>query len=143
MKCYKCKSSNVQRYQVIHEQGTSNININSSTAGGGIGFGGGLRGGLGYAKTGSSGKTQTLIAEKTKPPRGDHTLSLLILTSIIIIPLLVPTGYGWGTLIGLLAIGMVPCIKINQAEERKLQERLNTYDKTWYCNKCGNSFVSK
>ena len=67
MKCNKCKSSNVQKYQVIHEQGTSSINLDSNTAGGGVGFGGGLRGALGVARTGTSGKTQTIIAEKTKP----------------------------------------------------------------------------
>jgi hypothetical protein len=49
---------------VIHEQGTSNINIDSNTAGGGVGFGGGLRGGLGLGKTGSSGTSQTLLAKK-------------------------------------------------------------------------------
>jgi hypothetical protein len=38
MKCNKCKSSNVQKFQVIHEQGTSNINIDSNTVGGGVGF---------------------------------------------------------------------------------------------------------
>ena len=37
MKCNKCKSSNVQKYQVIHEQGTSNINLGSNIVGGGIG----------------------------------------------------------------------------------------------------------
>jgi hypothetical protein len=33
MKCNKCKSSNVQKYQVIHEQGTSNINLGSMVSG--------------------------------------------------------------------------------------------------------------
>ena len=45
MKCPKCKSDNIQKFQVIHEQGTSNINLDSNTVGGGVGFGGGLRGG--------------------------------------------------------------------------------------------------
>ena len=35
MKCPKCKSDNIQKYQVIHEQGTSNINFGSNTVGGG------------------------------------------------------------------------------------------------------------
>ena len=71
MKCNKCKSSNVQKFQVIHEQGTSNINLDSNTVGGGVGFGGGLRGGVGLGRTGTSGKSQTIIAEKTRPPGND------------------------------------------------------------------------
>ena len=83
MKCNKCKSSNVQKYQVIHEQGTSNINIDSNTVGGGVGFGGGLRGGLGLGKTGSSGTSQTLLAKRTGPPT-----DLRIIISAIIITIL-------------------------------------------------------
>ena len=61
MKCPKCKSDNIQKFQVIHEQGTSNINLDSNTVGGGVGFGGGLRGGVGLGRTGTSGKSQTII----------------------------------------------------------------------------------
>jgi hypothetical protein len=80
MKCPKCKSDNIQKYQVIHEQGTSNINLDSNTVGGGVGFGGGLRGGVGLGKTGSSGTSQTLLAKKTQPPKDTRlTLSIAIL----------------------------------------------------------------
>jgi hypothetical protein len=143
MKCNKCKSSNVQKYQVIHEQGTSNINLGSNTVGGGVGFGGGLRGGVGLGRTGTSGKSQTIIAEKTQPPKD--------LRFVPAVPLLV---------IGLLFyafdnssfryIFLIYCIlafilfiffvvRANEVLEKNHNEWLNT----WYCNKCGNSFVSK
>ena len=77
MKCNKCKSSNVQKYQVIHEQGTSNIDLSSNTVGGGVGFGGGLRGGVGLGRTGTSGKSQTLIAEKTQPPKDIRVFQII------------------------------------------------------------------
>jgi hypothetical protein len=143
MKCPKCKSDNIQRYEVIYEQGTSNININSNTAGAGLGFGGGLRAGLGAAKTKSLGTTQSLIAEKTRPPKGDHYFSGIIMITIIVPPLLVPTGYGWWTLIACFAIGIVPVIKIYELEEKKMQKELDEWNNTWYCNKCGNSFIVK
>ena len=149
MKCNKCKSSNVQRYQVIHEQGTSNINLNSNTVGGGVGFGGGLRGGVGLGRTGTSGKSQTLIAEKTKPPGNDmYTASGGLLVFVIFIAIIfyvtlkdVDTYHisVWFSLIvGVYFISKV--LNRDQAEyERQYQEWL----KKWYCNKCGNSFLGK
>ena len=48
--------------------------------GGGVGFGAGLRGGLGLGRTGSSGTSQTLLAKKTQPPKDTRlTLSIAIL----------------------------------------------------------------
>jgi hypothetical protein len=147
MKCSKCKSSNVQRYQVIHEQGTSNINLGSNTVGGGVGFGEGLRGGLGLGRTGTSGKSQTLIAEKTKPPGNDmYTASGGLLVFVIFIAIIFYATLKnvdtyrisvWLSLIvGVYFISKV--LNKNQAEyERQYQEWLNK----WYCNKCGNSFI--
>jgi hypothetical protein len=150
MKCNKCKSSNVQKFQVIHEQGTSNINLGSNTVGGGVGFGGGgLRGGVGLGRTGTSGKSQTLIAEKTKPPGNDmYNASGGLLVFVIFIAIIFYVTLKdvdtyrisvWLTLIiGVYFISKV--LNRDQTEyERQYQEWLNK----WYCNKCGNSFISK
>jgi hypothetical protein len=150
MKCNKCKSSNVQKFQVIHEQGTSNINLGSNTVGGGVGFGGGgLRGGVGLGRTGTSGKSQTLIAEKTKPPGNDmYNASGGLLVFVIFIAIIFYVTLKdvdtyrisvWLTLIiGVYFISKV--LNRDQTEyERQYQEWLNK----WYCNKCGNIFLGK
>ena len=149
MKCNKCKSSNVQKFQVIHEQGTSNINLDSNTVGGGVGFGGGLRGGVGLGRTGTSGKSQTLIANRTKPPSNDMynasgglLLFVIFIAIIFYVTLKDVDTYRisvWLTLIiGVYFISKV--LNRDQTEyERQYQEWLNK----WYCNKCGNSFSSK
>ena len=143
MKCNKCKSSNVQRYQVIHEQGTSNINIDSNTVGGGVGFGGGLRGGVGLGRTGTSGKSQTIIAEKTQPPKD---LRFAPLVPLLVIGLLFYAFdnsssryifFIYCILAFILFIFFV--VRAGDVLEKKHNEWLNT----WYCNKCGNSFISK
>ena len=145
MKCNKCKSSNVQKFQVIHEQGTSNINIDSNTVGGGVGFGSGLRGGLGLGRTGSSGTSQTLLAKKTQPPK-DLRFSPVVLFPLIFIGILFyssdKTSYSYFFFtycIVALIFYIYFFVKAGEALEKNNNEWLNT----WYCNKCGNSFVSK
>ena len=140
MKCNKCKSSNVQKYQVIHEQGTSNINIDSNTVGGGVGFGGGLRGGLGLGKTGSSGTSQTLLAKRTGPPT-----DLRIIISAIIITILLFFYFSLGK-----TMFVVSCILLGMLWlysfiilGKQYDKDMSDWSKSWYCNKCGNSFVSK
>jgi len=142
MKCNKCKSSNVQRYQVIHEQGTSNININSNTVGGGVGFGGGLRGGLGLGRTGSSGTSQTLLAKKTQPPKSNYSLSGMCLIFGFFLFFLDKTDYKYIFFIYLIFGGYL-CVKLFQSEDKKYEELKSNWLKTWYCNKCGNSFLGK
>jgi len=144
MKCNKCKSSNVQKYQVIHEQGTSNINLGSNTVGGGVGFGGGgLRGGVGLGRTGTSGQSQTIIAEKTKPPKD---LRFAPLVPLLVIGLLFYAFdnsssryifFIYCILAFMLFIFFV--VRAGEVLEKKQNELLNT----WYCNKCGNSFLGK
>jgi hypothetical protein len=143
MKCNKCKSSNVQKYQVIHEQGTSNINLGSNTVGGGVGFGGGLRGGVGLGRTGTSGQSQTIIAEKTKPPKD---LRFVPVVPMLVIGLLVYVSDNSSS----SYIFFIYCIlafilftffflRATEVYESNCKEWLNK----WYCNKCGNSFVEK
>ena len=147
MKCNKCKSSNVQRYQVIHEQGTSNIDLSSNTVGGGVGFGGGLRGGVGLGRTGTSGKSQTLIAEKTQPPkdiRVSQIISFLVVGAIFfaffyykIEPFLI---YFF---ISYVIIGFVLAIFLIKKGGEEYEKNYNEWLNKWYCNKCGNTFLNK
>jgi hypothetical protein len=142
MKCNKCKSSNVQKFQVIHEQGTSNINLDSNTVGGGIGFGGGLRGGVGLGRTGTSGKSQTLLAKKTEPPKD---LRLATVIPILVIGLLFYAGdkspfyYFFSYCVLALILFIFSFKRGSEVYEVNYQEWLNK----WYCNKCGNSFLGK
>ncbi len=141
MKCSKCKSSNVQRYQVIHEQGTSNINLDSNTAGGGIGFGGGLRGGFGLGRTGTSGKSQTLIAEKTKPPKDVRFTPSIIILSIALV-LYVADNTKIIFIIWAI-IGVLLCFYSIKKGTEIYNSNYTEWLNKWYCNKCGNSFVDK
>jgi hypothetical protein len=143
MKCNKCKSSNVQRYQVIHEQGTSNINLGSNTVGGGVGFGGGLRGGVGLGRTGTSGKSQTIIAEKTQPPKD---LRFVPVVPLLVIGLLFyafdNSSFRYIFLIYCILAFILFIFFVVRASE-VLEKNNNEWLNTWYCNKCGNSFISK
>jgi hypothetical protein len=140
MKCNKCKSSNVQKFQVIHEQGTSNINLNSNTVGGGVGFGGGLRGGLGLGRTGTSGTSQTLLAKKTEPPT-----DLRIIISAIIITILLFFYFYVGKILFVVSCILFGLIWlyffITFGEQHN--KNMSDWSKSWYCNKCGNSYVGK
>jgi len=140
MKCNKCKSSNVQKFQVIHEQGTSNINLDSNTVGGGVGFGGGLRGGLGLGRTGTSGTSQTLLAKKTSPPT-----DLRIIISAIIITILLFFYFYVGKILFVVCcilFGMLWLYSFITFGEQYNKD-MSDWSKSWYCNKCGNSYVGK
>lgn len=149
MKCNKCKSSNVQKFQVIHEQGTSNINIGSKTVGGGIGFGDGLRGGAGLASTSSKGTSQTLIANKTSPPDGSaynrSSTIFILFTSLAVILYfglknLDPSHYSvWVCVM----IGVIIVAKYRSKDQLEYQRQYDEWLNKWYCNKCGNSFLVK
>jgi hypothetical protein len=141
MECPKCKSSNIQRFQVIHEQGTSNININSNTVGGGVAFGGGLRGGLGLGKTGSLGTTQTLLAKKTQPPK-DERFSLCI--GIIIITLILYFAVKTEIIFIIWCIiGLILCFYSIKKGAEIYNSKYSEWLNKWYCNKCGNIFIGK
>ena len=142
MKCNKCKSSNVQKYQVIHEQGTSNINLGSNTVGGGIGFGGGLRGGVGLGRTGTSGTSQTLLATKTQPPKDLRLYPVTFISFIVFLIFLwdeTPFYYFYSSSI----IGVLLCIWSFKRASEVHEMNYNDWLKKWYCNKCGNSFLGK
>ena len=149
MKCNKCKSSNVQKFQVIHEQGTSNINLDSNTVGGGVGFGGGLRGGVGLGRTGTSGKSQTIIAEKTKPPGNDmYTTSggllVFFVFIAIILYVILKDVDPYRISVWLCAIiGVYFISKVLNRDQEEYERQYKEWQNKWYCNKCGNSFVSK
>ncbi len=138
MKCNKCKSDDVKRFEVMYEQGTSNVNLASDTLG--IGVTGSRRGGIGFAKTQTSGKSQTLIAEKTKPPKRSYALSGTIIFLILVIPLLAKDGSGWWTLLACVLIGAYPLNKAYLSEEKKFKESHDIWIRSWYCNKCGSVF---
>ena len=149
MKCPKCKSDNIQKFQVIHEQGTSNINLDSNTVGGGVGFGGGLRGGVGLARTGTSGKSQTLIAEKTKPPGNDMynasggLLVFVFFIAIIFYVILKDVDpYRISVWLSLI-VGIYFVSKVLNRDQAEYEKQYQEWLKKWYCNKCGNSFVGK
>ena len=146
MKCSKCKSDNIQRYQVIYEQGTSTIKIGSKTLGVGIG-GGGL--GVGTAGTKSKGTTQTLIAEKTEPPNNSaYESSAFILICFVGIGIalykFLQNVDPYHIAVWICAIiGVIILVKSLNKDQEKHQKQYDEWLKKWYCNKCGNSFIGK
>ena len=139
MQCPKCKSKNTQRLEVIYEHGTSDINTTSNTVG--VGYGGRL--GAGGAVTKTSGTSQSIIAQKASPPE-IRSYSAVIWCSIIGLILLF-NAEGFWQLVGLgfvvLAIYMGKAnFEYNKSEFPKLFEE---WEKSWYCNKCGNIYFKK
>jgi hypothetical protein len=92
-------------------------------------------------RTQTEGTSQTLLSAKTQPPKANHSVTYTITAAIFLIPLIVADGYGWYTFFVLLVIGGYSASELSQAEEKKIQEQLDEWKRSWYCNKCGNSFV--
>lgn len=142
-KCPQCSSDNVQRLEVVYEQGTQNINTTSHSVGGGGGIGGGgFGGGLGSATTRTSGTAQTSAAKKAAPPAKKGTVSVLIGLLIVgaVIGAMFDHFIGLSIFLGLGFWGFT-IFKKNSAYNNNVHPGLyQQWLKSWMCNKCGNIY---
>lgn len=144
--CPQCSSDSVQKASVIHEGGTSTSRGVSSGLGGG---GGRLAVGVAH----SSSQSQTHLAQKFSPPKERVNAGILL-----IFPILLAVFGGLIVLIGVFmpafssaqigsilvgAIFLVPGIVLFKFLTRKrgaYPQEMATYEKLWYCHKCGSAF---
>jgi hypothetical protein len=135
-----CGSADTQRFQVIYEGGTQQIDTRSRT--GGIGFGiGGL--GIGAAKTQTKGTQQSISGKRAAPPeRKRMTLKtvmfcLLGITAATASFMDASDAVGMGVfylgVIALIAYG-VHIWKWNREVWPAIYQ---TWQRTWACTRCG------
>jgi hypothetical protein len=132
MQCPQCNSDNTQRLEVIYDAGTHDIRTKSTGAVGGLGTGGVTDMILGAAITANTtkGTQQTIAAQKAAPPQQKRLATWLKWIAFLgIFFLFIPTI--------IVAFVWFRNMKWNKTEYVALYEE---WQRTWYCNKCGNIF---
>lgn len=135
MQCDKCHSENTQRLEVVFENGTSNINTQSHSAG--AGFGGSF--GVGGVTTKTSGTSQTVLGKKAAPPAKKSYIGGVV---GIIIGWLFFSGGGWALAFGILLVlagiyFIYAAVTYNKNEWPPLYKH---WQECWLCHKCGNIY---
>lgn len=141
MKCPVCQSENTQRLQVVYENGTTNIETNSKTVGGGIG-GSALGGAAAYTNT--TGVSQTRLAKKASPPfkKQTSTAVMIALGSVFLAYLFLSDGAIWWGLAA-IAISAASTWAAKSFYEHNSQIFPGLYKEwqhSWVCHKCGNMY---
>ena len=135
MQCDKCNSDNTQRLEVVFENGTSNINTRSHSAGAGIGgsFG------VGGVTTKTSGVSQTMQGEKAAPPSKKPFKWAVI---SIIAGWLFLSGSGGMLAIGalLIATGAYFIYAAFNYNKNDWPPLYKYWQECWLCNKCGTIY---
>jgi len=143
MICKKCNSENTQKLSLIYENGTNNISTNSKTTG--VGFGrGGI--GIGSASTNTSGKSQSILAQKLSPPKKNSYLLagfVMILGAVFsfnLFELSIKNSFFGLIGIFILAFG-IKIFRVNyKYNTNTFPKKYLEWTKTWHCNKCGNLY---
>ena len=135
MQCNKCNSENTQRLEVVFENGTSNINTRSHSAG--AGFGGAF--GVGGATTTTSGTSQTVQGRKAAPPMKKPTTRFVF---GIIISVIVLMSGGLYFIFGSLLIGANFYLLNKSKSYNKIEwpPLYKLWQECWLCHKCGNIY---
>lgn len=139
MQCPQCKSDNVQKLSLIYESGTQKINTTSRTAGGGVGYAGGLGGGVGSASTHTTGQSQSLLAKKAEPPK-KKTFGV---AALILLAGLIAWGVGY-FIIFLAALVLAGFIgyKAHRYNQDEYPPKYQDWLKMWHCHKCGTIYAA-
>ena len=135
MQCDKCDSDNTQRLEVVFENGTSNINTRSHSAGAGIG--GGF--GIGGVTTKTSGTSQTVLGEKAAPPMKKPYKWAII---SIFVGLLFLSGSGGAMVFGglLIAAGAYFIYAASVYNKNEWPPLFKHWQECWLCHKCGSIY---
>lgn len=135
MQCDKCGSDNTQRLEVVFENGTSNINTQSHSAG--VGIGGSL--GIGGITTKTTGTSQTTLGVKASPPQKKSYKWPII--SIVFGLIAWSAGDGaavWGVV--LIAAGAYFTYTAAMYNKNKWPGLYKHWQECWLCHKCGNIY---
>lgn len=151
--CPKCQNEHVQKISIIVEQGTTEINTESSSAGVGVGFGGVAVGG---GKTVTSGTAQSQLAKQFSEELYAESNALQGIFALICLVIGVFIGFkvgiffeskfmGWAsgiiTFVGGGYVGMTHLFQpSDEAVERQKKKDL-WKESGFYCNRCAAKFV--
>lgn len=136
MQCPKCNSDQTQRLEVIFENGTQDVNTRSNSVGlassrGGLG--------IGTATTTTTGKTQSLAAQRVAPPEKKKIAGPIF--GIVFGVVCMMGGGGW------LVFGLALACSCGYVFSQSSSYNKNTWpqlfknwENSWYCNKCGTVY---
>ena len=142
--CPECKATNVQRLSLVFKQGTSSIQLMSTSLG--LGVGGGQLG-IGGATTATAGSQQSLLAQQMAPPKKkDQALGGCVL---VVGAVLLTFGFlaGERVIIPLIIIG-VPVVvagfwamqRADSFNKKEYPLRVATWERSFLCLRCGHTF---
>jgi hypothetical protein len=139
MLCPKCNSDNTQRLEVVFDHGTQDINTKSNTVG--VGFGGRL--GVAGATTKTTGKSQSVLAQKAAPPSKKRYKWAVILVIAGYFPLtaIANKDFTTGAIgIAIIALGCYLGYSAFQFNSKKYPSLYQYWLDSWLCNKCGSIY---
>lgn len=127
-RCPRCNSDNIQKLSVIHAAGTA---TNSS-----VGAGFGLMGGAGAMGMASgTGISETNLARLARPPRCAWANPILILVCVVLASSVLGLAGFFGSLSIWIALGLI--------ERSVLAPRIELWQRSYFCNRCGRIFAAK
>ena len=140
--CPHCQSTEIQRFSVAYQSGTSQIN--TKTAGIGMSLSGKV--GIGGAQT--KGQSQTELSRTTAPPK-KLTYGIWIVCGFVasfflsflfnqILPQTLADGLAISGSVGLALYFMYRSFRFNRDVYPKLMQQ---WENSWVCFRCGHKFV--
>lgn len=140
--CPACKGSDVRRVSLVFKQGTSALELSTSSVG--IGVGGGHVG-IGIGDSSTSGSQQTLLARELAPPRkAEFGIAALLLVVGIIVLVTGGSAGGTPTAVGvgavLLLVGGLLAKRANDFNTKEHPTLLATWERSFLCLRCGTRF---
>lgn len=140
-RCPTCRADNTQRLQIVHEGGLQTTTSTGVVAGiGYAGIGGEAVGGIG-----TRGVQQSVLSEKTSPPkkRDGTAIGFVALVSFVgLVWALQAASVGWiftALIVGLLSLGWL--ISILNYNGRTWPALYDNWSRTFICLRCGNTFI--
>lgn len=137
MQCDKCGSDNTQRLEVVFENGTSNINTRSHSAG--VGVGGTF--GVGGVTTKTTGTSQTTLGGKAAPPP-KKSYKWAIISILFGLIFWNANGDMSAMILGglLMAAGAYFIYVAASYNKNKWPILYRYWQESWLCHKCGNIY---
>ena len=153
--CPKCSSENIQRVELIYQQGTQTGTMRGTVSGVGIGMGSsGMSYGGGGGSISGTTTNQTALASSVAPPKKQFVVPLLLplITGFYAVVSLVQGiaggsfyAAGMGIMFAVI-LAVATYFMRNQRKKSKtynqetLPRLIKEWHETWMCHKCGTVF---
>ena len=139
--CTKCGSAEVRRLSLIYQEGLAIINTTSQSSGAAFGGGGAS---FGSASTRTTGTQQTALSKQAAPPAKKHTILWAILAAFLgFLALGGLSDFSVSVLIfaGLAALAGRMSLKAKAYNASAFPELHARWERSFMCNRCGETFV--